>query len=127
MPRKSIKEGYKVWEICEADYLYYFMFASRANGTGELILEKSLTPTTSMVFQIVHQLPKSSNTLIIFLDSFFTLISLFLKLQSENIGAVGKTRLNTAREDFSAILHVLKEKYGTVCDTFFTKLTIKTN
>lgn len=118
MPGKPIKEGYKLWGLCESGYLYYFMYASRAEGTGELVLEQSLTPTTSMVFQIVQQLPASDAVITLFLDNLFTSIPLFRKLRAKGIGAVGTTRLSTAGEDYPAILHVLKEKYGTVSAIF---------
>ena len=119
MPGKSIKEEYKLWGLCESGYLYSFMFTTRANGTRELVLEKSLTPTTSMVFQMVQQLPTLSNVTTLFLDNLFTSISFFSKLRSIGISAVGTTRLSTAGKDYLSILHILKEKYGTVsniCD-----------
>ena len=95
------------------------MFALRANETEKLVLEKGFTPTTFMVFQMVQQLPTLSNITILFLDNLFTLISLFSKLRSISIGAVETTRLSTAGENYLSILHILKEKYGTVsniCD-----------
>lgn len=114
MPGKPIKEGYKLWGLCDSGYLYYFMFASLANGTGELKLQQGLTPTTSMVYQIIQQIPRTSSSLTLFLDNLFISIPLFSQLRNQGIGAIGTTRLGTAGEDFPAVLHILKESYGKV-------------
>lgn len=114
MPGKPIKEGYKLWGLCDSGYLYYFMFASQADGTGELKLQQGLTPTISMVYQIIQQISRISSSLTLFLDNLFTSIPLFSQLRNQGIGAVGTTRLGTAGEDFPAVLHILKESYGKV-------------
>lgn len=50
MPSKPIKEGYKVFALCDLGYTYNWMFASRSESFAELVPQEGLTPTGSGVF-----------------------------------------------------------------------------
>jgi hypothetical protein len=51
-PNKPIKEGYKIFALCEASYTYYFMWSSKTNSYSELIKLPDLSPIESMVYQL---------------------------------------------------------------------------
>ena len=51
-PNKPIKEGYKIFALCEAGYTYYFMWSSKSESYGELVKLPDLSPIESMVYQL---------------------------------------------------------------------------
>jgi hypothetical protein len=57
-PDKPIKEGYKIFALCEAGYTYNFMWSSKTDSYGELEKLPELSPTESMVHQLTKKLPK---------------------------------------------------------------------
>jgi hypothetical protein len=48
-PNKPIKEGYKIFALCEAGYTIYFMWSSKTKKYGELKKQDGFSPTESMV------------------------------------------------------------------------------
>jgi hypothetical protein len=78
-PNKPIKEGYKMFALCEAGYTYYFMWSSKSNSYGELDKQPDLTPTESMVFQLARQLLVGIPH-VIYMDNFFTRVPLLRRL-----------------------------------------------
>jgi hypothetical protein len=104
-PNKPIKEGYKVFALCEAGYTYYFMWSSRSDSYGELIKLPNLSPTESMVYQLAQRLPKGVPH-IIYIDNFFTRVPILCKLRTLNISACGTTRRHL---EFPAFLLELKD------------------
>jgi len=48
-PNKPIKEGYRIYALCEAGYTYYFMWSSKAKSFSELKKQAGFLPTESMV------------------------------------------------------------------------------
>jgi hypothetical protein len=91
VPNKPIKEGYKIFALCEAGYTYYFIWSSKSESYGELIKLPDLSPTESMVYQLAQKLPKDI-PYIIYMDNLFTRVPLLRKLRAINIGACGITR-----------------------------------
>ena len=92
-PNKPIKEGYKIFALCEAGYTYHFMWSSRCDSYGELTKVSDLSPTESMVYQLAQTLPSPKDTpYIIYMDNYFTRVPLLRKLRALNIGACGTTR-----------------------------------
>ncbi len=112
-PHKPIKQGFKIWAICERGYLYNFLFYSRYWKTGELEKNSSLPDTQLVVYQLARSLPPlyGEHTYTIYMDNLFTSTALFRILRSEVFGACGTTRPNSSA-DFPPTLQVLKEKYG---------------
>lgn len=113
MRNKPIKRGYKFWALCEAGYLYNFIYYSRTLKTGELKRHEGLTDTGSMIYQLALTLPPlpSGETYTLYLDNLFTSISLFHELRIKGIGACGTTRVSNS-VNFPAILEVMREKWG---------------
>jgi hypothetical protein len=112
MPKKPIKQGYKMWALCEAGYLYNFMFHSRKEGIGELKKHPNLCDTQSMVFQMAKTLPRDKDQIYtIYMDNLFTSINLFRLLREAGFGACGTTRKNASGEEYPALFTILKEKY----------------
>ena len=111
MPNKPIKQGYKMWALCEAGYLYSFMWNSRTEGIGELEKQPDLTPTASMVLQLAKRLHPldPGNTYTIYLDNYFTSIPLFSRLRCHGFGACGTTRPHNSGSRYPAALEVMKE------------------
>lgn len=88
---KPIKEGYKIFALCEAGYTYNFMWSSKTDSYGELVRMPDLSPTESMVYQLVQTLPKDVPH-IIYMDNYFTRVPLLRKLRTLNIEACRTTR-----------------------------------
>lgn len=115
IPSKPIKQGYKMWALCEAGYLYTFMWNSRIKGIGELIKNPNLTLTASMVYQLANKLPllQQGMTYSIYLDNYFTSIPLFSELRRQGFGACGTTRPANSGSAYPLILEAMKDKrYG---------------
>ncbi len=110
---KPIKQGFKMWALCDRGYLFYFLFHPRYWKTGELQKHTLLTDTQSVVYQLAVELPALPNgqTYTIYLDNLLTSTQLFRGLKFVGIGACGTTRA-TSSPDFPALLHLLKDKYG---------------
>jgi hypothetical protein len=104
-PNKPIKEGYKMFALCEAGYTYYFMWSSKSNSYGELNKLPDLSPTESMVYQLAQKLPKDVPH-VIYMDNLFTRVPILRKLRTLNIGACGTTRRHP---EFPAFLLELKD------------------
>ena len=112
MPNKPIKQGYKMWALCDSGYLFTFMWNSRVKGIGELTRVPDLTPTASMVLQLASKLPpvQAPMTYTVYLDNYFTSILLFRELRRRGIGACGTTRPNNSGNAFPAVLDAMKDK-----------------
>ena len=106
MPSKPITEGYKVFALCNIEYTYSWIFASRSSSFSELILQEDFTPTSSTVFQLATSLPYSSPPALyfnIYMDNYFPLQALLVKLRELGIGACGTARVNVSA--FPSDLH----------------------
>jgi Transposase IS4 len=115
MPNKPIKQGYKVFALADNGYVWHFQLSSRQHGISELEKVDELTPTGSIVLQMVRLLLKFPNShFVIYMDNYFTSIPLFSILRKENIGAAGTTRPSGI--DFPALLIVLRQKWSTKLD-----------
>ena len=104
-PNKPIKEGYKIFALCEAGYTYYFMWSSKSKSYGELVKQPDLTPTESMVYQLAQTLP-TGLPYILYMDNLFTRVPLLRRLRAIDIGACGTTRRHP---EFPQFLLDLKE------------------
>lgn len=104
-PNKPIKQGYRIYALCEAGYLYYFMWSSKTKSYGELKREAGLSPTESMVLQMAQTLPKQQPH-VIYMDNLFTRVPLLRQLRQLQIGACGTTRKHP---EFPQLLLQLKE------------------
>jgi hypothetical protein len=104
-PGKPIKEGYKIYALCEAGYTYYFMWSSKTKSFGELKKQVGFSPTESMVLQMAETLPKGQPH-IIYMDNLFTRVPLLRRLRQLSIGGCGTTRKHP---EFPPLLLQLKE------------------
>jgi Transposase IS4 len=112
MPRKLIKQGYKIFALAQDGYVWHFQLALKQHRIAELEMVNKLTTTGLMVFQIAQLLPKFLNAYFaIYMDNYFTSILLFSMLQNENIGAVRTTW--PLGINFLALLIVLHKKHST--------------
>ena len=112
---KPIKQGFKIWALCEGGYLYNFMFCPRFWKTGELEQQKLLIDTGAVLYQLaltIQPLP-NGQTYTIYRDNFSTSPPLFRALKIRGVGACGTTRKDSS-VDFPAVTQVMKEKYGHV-------------
>ena len=106
MPRKLIKQGYKIFALAQDGYVWHFQLASKLHRIAELEKVNKLTITSSIVFQIVQLLLKFPNThFVIYMDNYSISILLFSMLRKENISVSGTTRPSSI--DFLALLIVL--------------------
>ena len=97
MPNKPISEGYRILALCWQGYTINWFYTSRATGIAEQIQYTGpihLTPTSAAIYQLLQVLPYQTCQFNIFMDNFFSNISLFQVLRSLNIGACGTARQN---------------------------------
>jgi hypothetical protein len=108
MPNKPIKEGYKIYGIADHGYIFNFLWSSKEKGLQDIVLYPNLTKTGCLVLSLVKSLPQKKLT--VYMDNYFTSISLFKELRNLQYGAVGTTRPHA---DFPDGLCILKDKYST--------------
>jgi hypothetical protein len=63
MPNKPIKQGYKIFALAEHGYIWTFSWSSRQLGIEEMFKQSGLTPTASMVVEMINRLPKISSSI----------------------------------------------------------------
>ena len=106
MPKKPIKQGYRVYALAEHGYIWTFSWSSRKQGIMEMFRYPGLTPTASMVMNMVQRLPvappaapnAAPNAALnaapnaaysIYMDNYFNSVSLFQQLREHGYGACG--------------------------------------
>jgi hypothetical protein len=90
MPKKPIKQGYKIYGIADDGYIFNYIWSSREKGLQDILLRPGLTPTACLVRTLALSLPR--RRLAIYMDNYFTSVPLFTELQAYEFGAVGTTR-----------------------------------
>jgi hypothetical protein len=121
MPNKPINQGYKLYALADHGYIWTFTPSSRALGLLEVIKHKDLTQTGSMVLQLLRRLHPRLDYYTIYLDNYFTSISLFDILRQRRIGACSTTRPKNAGPDWPELLTRLKdEAYNLPWNTIYT-------
>src|SRR5204863_5235671 len=60
MPKKPIKQGYKVFALAEHGYIWTYSWSSRKQGIMEMFKYPGFTRTESMVMNMVESLPTRS-------------------------------------------------------------------
>src|SRR6266498_4721059 len=103
---KFTLEGYKILSLCDAGYTYAFIFTSRIQSQPEVQPISSLNRVGNEVCHLVFQLPKGKS-FNIFMDNYFSSISLFKYLCDNKIEACETVRTNSA--NFPQILKVKKK------------------
>jgi hypothetical protein len=63
MPNKPIKQGYQIFALAEHGYIWTFSWSSRQLGIEEMFKWPGLTPTGSMVVELIERLPKISQSI----------------------------------------------------------------
>lgn len=97
---KPTPTGYKILALCDAGYTYAFLPESRVEKNVELqdqerIISsqgKELCTTAHKVMYLVDQLPQNSGTFNVYMDNYFSSVSLFKHMRDKSIGACGTTR-----------------------------------
>lgn len=107
MPKKPIKQGYKIYGIADHGYIYNWMWSSREKGYQDMVLRPTLTPTGCLVRSLALSLPRRFVT--IYLDNYFISVPLFVELRACNFGAVSTTR---PYKEFPQYLAELKNRFA---------------
>jgi hypothetical protein len=96
MPAKPIKEGYKIFALCQAGYTYNWLFHSRTTGVAELPAYSDLAPTQALVYHLACSLPydRAPYHFNVYMDNLFTTPKLLVKLRDQGIGGAGTARSN---------------------------------
>lgn len=94
MPKKPIKEGFKIFASCERGYTYNWLFCSRKTGIAELPPHATLAPTQAAVRYLALSLPYNDYHFNVYMDNLFTTVPLLLDLRKNSIGGMGTTRTN---------------------------------
>jgi hypothetical protein len=94
MPKKPIKEGFKVFAICQGGYTYDWRFTSPKTGIAELVRYPGLAPTQSVVLDLAKSLPYHDYDFTIYMDNLFTTVPLLERLREHNIGGAGTTQVH---------------------------------
>ena len=119
MPNKPIKQGYKIFALAEYGYIWTFTWSSRLWGIVDLFRWPGISPTGSMVLEMIRRLPglgqaasqasshPSGQTnghasghaticktapYIVYMDNYFCTVGLFKALRDIQCGACGTTR-----------------------------------
>jgi hypothetical protein len=114
MPNKPIKQGYKIFALAEHGYIWSFSWSSRQFGIEEMFKWPGLTPTGSMVVELIERLPKIPRiepqikpqtepcleltisspvaSYSIYMDNYFNSVALFKHLYDRRYGACGTAR-----------------------------------
>ncbi len=58
MPNKPITQGYKIFEIADHGYLYYFLWSSKEKGLQNILLRPNLTNTGCLVRNLALSLSR---------------------------------------------------------------------
>jgi hypothetical protein len=104
MPKKPIKEGFKIWAIAEGGYFLNWLWHSPQHILTRAQLRRqfqassadntiTLTPTQSVVVSLMNTLPNM--TYHVFLDNLFLSPNLFRVLREQGFAATGTLRLNS--------------------------------
>ena len=107
MPKKPIKQGYKIYGIADHGYIYNWLWSSREKGLQNMVLYPTLTKTGSLVRNLALSLPRRYMT--IYMDNYFTSVPLFSELQACKFGAVGTTR---PHKQFPSELSTIKNRFA---------------
>ncbi|KAL1993893.1 hypothetical protein VTN49DRAFT_2562 [Thermomyces lanuginosus] len=101
MPHEPIKQGYKIFALAERGYVFAIAWTSRLWGIMELFKYPGLSPTASMVINLITKLPGLPSRAegnekrgpeakySIYMDNFFTSVPLFKELRHIGCGACG--------------------------------------
>src|SRR5450755_4455102 len=89
IPFKTAGKGYKVYALCSLGYLYNFVFISRTQKIAEVPVKKGVRYTSIMIQYLMRRLPNGGTKHVIYLDNFFTTVSLLSTLKALGIGAAG--------------------------------------
>jgi len=108
MPKKPIKQGYKIYGLADHGYIYNWTWSSREKGLQKMTLYLTLTNTGSLVRNLALSLPR--RYLIIYLDNYFTSVPLFSELRACKFGAVGTT---CPHKLFPPELSAIKNRFAT--------------
>jgi hypothetical protein len=107
MPKKPIKQGYKIYGLADYGYIYNWIWSSREKGLQRMVLHPTLTNTGSLVRNLALSLLRRYLT--IYLDNYFTSVPLFSELRACKFGAVGTTRPHKL---FPSDLSAIKNRFA---------------
>ena len=93
-PKKPIKEGFKIFAICQRGYTYNWLYCSRTMGIAELPPHPTPASTQAAVSHLALSLPYEDYDFNVYTDNLFTTVPLQLELRDRGIGGAGTTRAN---------------------------------
>jgi hypothetical protein len=94
-----------VYALCSLNYLYNFVFTSRTQKIAEVPVKKGVRHTSTIIQYLMRRLPNGDTRHVIYLDNFFTTISLLSTLKALKIRAAGTCK---AGSDFPQSLNKLR-------------------
>ena len=96
MPSKPIEHGFKFHVVADHGYVWDFHPTSNKEGPDPVPHIDGLTATGEVVYHLLGKLP-NSNYWIVYLDNFYTSLSLFGRLRHDFwMGGCGTARPNSA-------------------------------
>src|SRR5216117_359233 len=95
-PHKPIKQGYKIWALADLDYIFNWLWYSKAQGTeglGSKSRQNTMADTQALVVSLAKSLPNPAQGYILYLDNLFTNGPLAKTLGQLDIGVMRTTRV----------------------------------
>ena len=106
---KSIKQDYKIWALADLDYIFNWLWYSKAQDTENLDKRchwNIMTDTQTLVISLAKSLPNLAQDYILYLDNLFTNDPLTKTLRQLDIEVMRTTQLKTL--ELSLIITQLK-------------------
>ena len=94
MLNKLIKQGYKLYSITDYGYIYNWIWSLKKYRLEAILLKEGLTNIGAIVKALISTLLYIG--IMIYIDNYFTSISLFKLLCTRAFRAVGTTRVHKA-------------------------------
>ena len=97
-PHKPIKQGYKFWALTDLDYIYNWLWHSKARGTegfGRRSCRGSMADTQALVLSLAKSFPDPAIGYTLYLDNLFPSIPLATALEQLDIEVMTTAQVNT--------------------------------
>src|SRR5450755_65691 len=89
IPSKAAGKGYKVYALYSLGYLYNFVFINRTQKIAEIPIKKGVRYTSTIIQYLMRRLLNGNTRHVIYLDNFFTTVSLLNIFKILKIKATG--------------------------------------
>jgi hypothetical protein len=89
VPKKPIKERFKIFAVCQWGYTYNWLYCSRQTGIAELPLHSTPAPTQAAVLHLALSLLYENYNFNIYMHNLFTTVPVLLELRDKSIERAG--------------------------------------